>query len=151
MSELLNKVCIVQWVMNTVEKMLAQDRQDPQTWNSNWLRSYEELGGTSRASGAKGCPRAAAYGLWRMGLIAGGGVPRSELTIQQVEEKYTRNAAYVAIAASRISKQGNLEARDLWDIVRAEYREQTGREPADSEQGEIRLVVALSRAGHMQS
>jgi hypothetical protein len=36
-------------------------------------------------------------------------------------------------------------ARTVWPLVQARYTDQTGKVPANSEQGEIKLLVALFR------
>ncbi len=68
MPQLLFGVPAVAWVGQTISKMNAIGTENKLIWNRLWLESYQSLGG-KRTSGEKGCPRAAAYGLWFLGRI----------------------------------------------------------------------------------
>jgi hypothetical protein len=141
----LNRIQVTPWVLGTAEKMQKAGTEAVRDWNRYWLETYRELGGRSDQSGSKGCPRAAAYALRFLGRLRGGGRALRSWAVPQVNRELGKNAAYVAIAAESLT-QGDAPAADrLWPFVQARYEDETGQEAAVSEQGEIKLVVALFR------
>ena len=141
----LNHIPIIPWVFGTVEKVLHIGTCDERTWNRCWYKTYEELGGSSKTSGNKGCPRAAARGLWMLGRLRRGGrsfQARDAYEVYQ-DQDLGKNAAYAVIAADLLA--AGASASGLWSRVQSEFKRLTGDDSADSEQGEVRLVVALFR------
>lgn len=139
----LNKIPVTPWVCGTAEKMRKADTESVSNWNRYWLETYHELGGASGQSGSKGCPRAAAYGLWYLGRVQESGRAARRLTVHGVRRDFGKNAAYAVIAADLLEQGASPSAASLWPLVQARFSELTGEVPADSEQGEIKLVVAL--------
>jgi len=127
-----------------MKQAASADRTD---WTRCWYETYRELGGRSKASGNKACPRAAAYGLWFLGRISQGGRPRLNWPVSRVVEELGRNAAYAVIAAELYLEEPGRSLQETWQAVRLEFRRQTGEEAARSEQGEVRVTLALSADG----
>lgn len=142
----LNRIPVTPWVTGTIERVLRSGRDDPQTWNDCWYDTYTALGGSSQESGKKGCPRAAARGLWLLGRVRDGKRPAVSLTTAEVYRQLGKNAAYAAITADLLATKLNQSAAMLWPLVQHEFTRCTGAPPAGSEQGEVRLVVALARS-----
>ena len=141
----LNRIPVTSWVLGTAEKMREANTEAVSDWNRFWLKTYQELGGCSGESGSKGCPKAAAFALWFLGWLREGGRTLLSWAVPQINQDLGKNAAYVVIAAELLEKGASPATKQLWPLVQARYQEYTGQEAADSEQGEIRLVVALFR------
>jgi hypothetical protein len=139
----LNKIPVTTWVCGTADKMRERNTEAISDWNRFWIETYREPGGTSDESGAKGCPKAAAYGLWYLGRVRHGKRPAQPLTGREVNRVLGKNAAYAVIAVELLRDGATRSPSSLWPLVQARYAELTHESPADSEQGEIRLVVAL--------
>jgi hypothetical protein len=121
--------------------MLEGGHESKLEWNRYWLATYHSLGGESPETGAKGCPKAASFGLWYLGFL--GNRPRLDWTIARIDQELGKNAAYAAIAIKLLLAGASQDIAVLWPAVRDFYHEITGEEAAGSEQGEVRLVVAL--------
>ena len=137
-----NGIPVARWVGGTIQKMVRARTVERRDWARFWFDTYRELGGTSRTSGTKGCPRSAAYGLWFLGRVAGADRPRLCWPLQRVMDELGRNAAY-AILAMDFASEARGELTQTWQQVQQEFRKSTGKEPARSEQGEVRLALAL--------
>ena len=145
----LNGVPATPWVLGTVGRVLLTGHDDAETWNRCWYEEYQALGGTSYESGSKGCPRAGARGLWYVGRLRHGQRPLLVWPVDEVYRRLTKNAAYSVITADLLATRQGASPSTLWPLVRDEFRRLTGEEPAGSEQGEVRLVVALHRSGEL--
>src|SRR5262245_15502351 len=141
----LNRIPVSMWVQRTSEKMEAANTEAPTDWRRFWLETYRELGGCSEESGSKRCPQAAAYALWFLGRLRGSGRVARQWPGPQVDQQLGKNAEYALIVAEMHQQHPTLAASRVWPLAQAEYEQQTGKEPAGSEQGQIRLVVALFR------
>lgn len=141
--DILNRVSVTQWVNGTVQRVLLLGRDDAQAWNTCWFDQYISLGGTSKNSGQKPCPRAAARGLWITGRLRSGRRPFLSWNTTEVYRHLTKNAAYASIAADLLTTTELRSSTELWPLVQAEFTRCTGEPSAASEQGEVRLVVAL--------
>ena len=142
------KIPVSNWVGGAVEKMRRDDTESVSNWNRYWLETYFDLGGTSKESSRKGCPKAAAYGLWFLGRLKNSGRNTLDLTVEEVNLQLGKNAAYALIAVDLLQNGASRSAKSLWPLVQHRYMELTGTAAARSEQGEIRLVVALFGEGH---
>jgi hypothetical protein len=150
MKDTLFKIPLVQWVRRTIEKMQSMGASGVGAWNAAWLETYLELGGKSKETGRKGCPRSAAYGLWCLGLVAGGGKPRQDYPIPRVDRELGKNAAYAAIAIDLLQAAAIPEDHDLlWSRVRRRYIELTGELPATTDQGAVKVASILFRSGQL--
>lgn len=141
------KIAVVPWVCRTAQHMEINNKEDVGTWNRVWFDHYQLLGGESKATGNKGCIRAAARGLWMLGRIRTSKRPLLTLEISTVTEQLTKNAAYAAIAADLLQSGASPRLPILWPIVQSEFRRLTDQMPATSEQGEIRMVIGLHQGG----
>lgn len=137
----LSKIPLVQWVRGTIEKMSAIGATDVRAWNQAWIETYLDLDGEKVSVGRKGCPRAAAYGLWRLGRIKNGGVKFQDWPLKRVHDELGKNATYAVLAVDLL-KRGVAEEQ-LWDRIQKEYRRRFDDPPADSEQGEMRVALIL--------
>ena len=98
-EDLLNRIPVTPWVSGTVARILRTGRDDAQTWNDCWYDAYVALGGRSKESGNKGCPRAAARGLWLLGRLRDGQRPLLSWNVAEVYRELGKNAAYASITA----------------------------------------------------
>lgn len=146
MSRAIDKV---RWVQRTIEKMQAVGADDKQMWDRFWLETYFELGGKSRATGSKGCPKAAAYGLWYLGRISGSERPRQNWSIEKIREHLGKNAAYAVLAITLLDDKNTRSGQALWQEVQRLYQRKLMEKPADSEQGEIVLTKLLYSANRI--
>lgn len=152
MPALLLKIPLVPWVRKTIEKMSAIAQDDRQTWSRAWLQAYVELGGTSENSGSKACPRSAAYGLWRLGRIAGSGKPFQNWPIERVREELGKNAAYAVLALDLLEVGWQpKDIESLWIEVRRLYRQKLADTPARTQQGAVKVASILFSEGQIVS
>ncbi|NVM56556.1 MAG: hypothetical protein HWN51_00330 [Desulfobacterales bacterium] len=152
MPAVLFKIPLVPWVRKTVEKMSAIDQDDSQTWNRFWLQAYVELGGISENSGSKVCPKSAAYGLWRLGRIAGSGKPFQNWPIGRVKEELGKNVAYAVLALDLLEVGwGPEDIESLWIEVRRLYRQKLADTPARTQQGAVKVASILFSEGQIVS
>ncbi len=70
-------------ILKTIKKMNSVGAHSAREWGKAWRKSYFELGGTSLKSASKGCPKAAAFGLWKLGLIQSAGLPLRSMSITE--------------------------------------------------------------------
>jgi len=145
-ADLLNRIPVTPWVTGTVARVLRTGRTDAQTWNDCWYDAYTALGGQSQDSGNKGCPRAAARGLWLLGRLRDGQRPLVSWSTAEVYRELGKNAAYATLAAELQATRPGQAPAVLWPLIQHEFTRCTGVPPARSEQGEVRLVVALVRS-----
>jgi len=141
----LNRIEVTKWVQETARKMTAARSESRETWNESWLDTYLKLGGRARTTGEKPCPMAAAYGLWYLGLLTGVARNRRAWNIGEIRQKLGKNAVYAVIASELLAGGAAPVASSLWPCVRERYKQLTDDVAAESEQGEIRLVIALYR------
>lgn len=143
---ILNKIPVTPWVLGTVKKMNKMGAIDKRKWDDSWLQTYGELGGRSEESGKKPCPKAAAYGLWFFGRLRDGGRATLDFwTEDRVNQQLgkNKNAAYAIITADLLAQGTTKSSKELWPTIQAQYTKHTGHEAAGSEQGEVRMVIAL--------
>jgi len=152
MPGVLFKIPLTNWVFGTIEKMNRFRKQDIQSWGDYWFETYKELGGQSDESGAKDCPQHAAYGLWRLGRIKGTNIPYQDKAIDAINQEFGKNAAYAVIALAILGKgQFNNDRTRLWNQIQDLYREIAFEEPAQSEQGAVRVAKILFEEGYIVS
>lgn len=142
----LNGILIKDWVLGTIARMTREHSDERSAWARCWYGAYHDLGGRSQASGNKGCPRAAAYGLWVLGRISQSGRPPLAWPVPRVREELGRNAAYAVIAADLAKVSPALSVQDVWPAVRLEFQRHCGEQAAISEQGEVKIALALRAA-----
>jgi len=144
MEEVLFGISLTRWIRGTIEKMNNAGRCDVQSWSDNWLKTYYELGGQSEASGSKGYPMHAAYGLWRLGRIKDTNILYQQMTITHINQEYGNNAAYAMLALGLLeNKQAAASKAGLWRQVQDLYKIRVHQEPAISQQGAITVTAAL--------
>ena len=152
MPAILMRIPLALWVRRTVEKMNARHQDDAEAWSRSWLQTYRELGGTSQASGTKGCPRSAAYGLWRLGRIARSGQPFRDMSLVRVNTEFGKNATYAVLALDLLEQGWNVEdSEGLWAEVRRLYAEKLHETPAESQQRAVKVARILFAEGETMS
>lgn len=148
-TDSVSKLCgisIDKWVSGTVSRVRRTGRDDSRAWNRCWAEEYFALDGKSESVSTKPCPRAAARALWILGRLTFGKRPFQAPTLENVHQTLGKNASYALIAAHLLAKNPELTAAELWPQVQARFLKVIGESPANSEQGEVRLVVGLHRA-----
>jgi hypothetical protein len=131
------------WVFGTIQKMNALGADSREEWKKAWLRTYEELGGTSKLTGTKECPMSAAFGLWYLGYVKNGGRARLQWSRQEVKSELGENAVYAVIAVNLLESWGKITPTELWSKMRECYwQEKLGR-PRQSQQGVASLTIRL--------
>lgn len=152
MPGVLFKIPLTDWVFGTIEKMNRYGKRDILSWGDYWYKTYKELGGQSDESGSKGCPQHAAYGLWRLGRIKGTSIIYQDRAIEVVNQEYGKNAAYAVLALALLKKRQfyNNEAM-LWSQVQDLYRKTVHEEPAQSQQGAVKVAKILFEEGFIVS
>ena len=143
----LSGIDIVGWVTRTTERIERAGLIDPAAWASAWLETYQELGGQHESVGRKGCPRAAAYALWILGRLKSSNRPPNPQKTQEVLQELGRNATYAVLAADACLESPETSAAQTWVIVKQRFRRETGEKPAEAEQGQVKIVWALAKAG----
>ena len=150
MPKVILRIPIGRWVQGTITRMRTAGANDVATWNRHWFLTYRDLGGKSEKSGSKGCPRSAAYGLWRLGRIAGGGQQFQNFSLDRVKRDFGKNAAYALLALGFLENGRNHNASEtLWSEVKREYRLRFRDRPAKSEQGALKVTYSLFKEGHL--
>jgi len=152
MAGVLFGIPLTRWIRGTIEKMNKAGRRDIQSWSDYWLKTYYELGGRSEASGSKGCPLHAAYGLWRLGRIKETNIPYQLMAINHINQEYGNNAAYAILALDLLGKKQAAETKaGLWRQVQDLYRIRVHQEPAHSQQGSINVALTSFEEGQIVS
>ena len=133
------------WIRGTIKKIHKPYAKEE--WNKNWLKTYKELGGKSRVSGKKGCPKNAAYCLFMMGRIKESNVTSENLTYQDVMDKYGPNGVYAIMAIDILQGVTTLSLNSLWKKVQDKYKKESGKNPAKSNQGAATVAFELFNNG----
>ena len=63
--------------------------------------------------------------------------------VRRVNDELGKNAAYAVIAADLLASGANPSPHELWPAVQAHYIQKTRRDPAATEQGELKVAVIL--------
>lgn len=129
------------WVYGTIGKF-----RGGRVWGEAWLSTYLEIGGRSRTSGAKGCPKAAARTLYEFGRIRDAGEAYRDCDIGDLWLR-SRNGAYAMLAVRLLQEDPRLDKTRLWARIRDAVRRETGDEPAVSNQGGPTLAYQLWHLG----
>jgi hypothetical protein len=136
-----------EWMLRTVAKANKEGCSNGRSWAELWEDSYKEVGGRSMSVGQKGCPKNAAYGLWLLGRVKGAGRVWLDISVSDVNKEHGKNAAYAVLAVDILAEGNDYDVQQLWQRVKLLYLAATGEAPASKEQGQIRLVLALSKRG----
>jgi hypothetical protein len=142
-------VSIPAWVEHTTKDMARVDSDSRETWNRFCHDAYTHIAKKDCTVATKPCPRAAAYALWYLGMLRFGNRPLLRWPLVEIRERLGKNAAYAAIAADLLYENELRTVAALWKNVQQIYRRELREEPAASEQGEIKLVVALYKRGDL--
>lgn len=140
---------LVHWILVTARKMGPAKDQSGAAWSEAWFATYLEFGGKSASTGRKGCPRAAAYALWRLGRIRGSGIHSNPTDVVQVLRDFGRNGAYAVIAADLLVEEGSSSSLELWPGVRRRFKLATGQEASGSDQGAAKMAISLFESGDL--
>lgn len=151
MRSMLYKVPISAWLSGAAHAMDTANATSKAAWRKHWADSYRALGGSS-SCGNKGCPRSAAYALWYMGWFKGSTRPLLEWPVQRIRPRLGKNAAYAAIAARLLAREGFAGSHGaLWRLVQQEFRCEIEESPAQSDQGAVKLALGLFLDGTLLS
>jgi len=141
---------LVRWVRRTIERVNDVGNDGFETWSKCWFETYKELDGQRAASGSKHCPQRAAHCLWLLGRISNSGKVFQHWTLERVLEDLGPNAVYSLWALDLlVRKRGEMNIPDnwstaeIWAEVRKLYPATLGKQPAVSEQGAVRVALAL--------
>jgi hypothetical protein len=145
-SDLLNGIPVTPWVVGTVTRMRQAGATDSANWGRFWLQTYLELGGRSTESGKKSCPKSGAYALWFLGRLIHGGRPPLNWSAKQIDTQLGKNAAYAILTAELLAGGAEPSAERLWPRVQDRYKREANDRPAATEQGAVKIAVALFRA-----
>ena len=135
------RVDVWDWLYGTIDKVRRR-----RGWSEAWLSTYLEIGGRSRSSGTKSCPRAAARTLYECGRIRDAGRVYLDCDIGDLWDG-SRNGTYAMLAIRLLREDPWLDKARLWARVREAVRRETGDEPAVSNQGGTTLAFQLWHLG----
>ena len=139
------KVDLRSWLNTTIAKV-----ESGEEWNTAWLEAYLELKGESKSSGKKSCPMNSARTLFELGYVKGHGHPK-RVDLSYFDEKYSKNGVYALLALTILQENPTISLEALWQSVRSRYTNETGYEPALSNQGGTTLTYKLWKLGIIQS
>ena len=129
------------WVYGTIGKVRGGS-----DWGHAWRETYEEIGGRSRSSGAKGCPMAAAKTLYEFGRIRDCGRAYRDCDLRELWEG-SRNGTYAMLAIRLLREKPGLGKTQLWAWIREAVRRELDAEPAATNQGGPTLAFQLWQQG----
>ncbi len=148
MAGVLFSIPVSLWVHGTIEKMNRFKKRDIHSWGEYWLETYLELGGKSTASGSKGCPQHAAYGLWRLGRIKGTNMPLRNFSLSLINREFGKNTTYAILALELLENgQAAMNQSLFWAQVQELFRKRLHNEPANSQQGAVTIAQVLYDEG----
>lgn len=139
------KVDLPSWLSATIAKV-----ESGEEWNTAWLEAYLELKGERKSSGKKSCPMNAARTLFELGYVKGHGNPK-RVDLTYVTEQYSKNGTYALLALAIFQENPPIRLEALWQNIRSRYRNETGDEPALSNQGGTTLTYKLWKLGILQT
>ena len=139
--EIFMRVDLRDWVYGTIER-----HRRGMPWRQAWVGTYRDMGGTSGASGRKGCPMAAANALYRFGRIRDAGLPWRECDIPELWRS-ARNGTYAMLAVRLLHTDPDLGKASLWSAIQDAVRRETGYEPARTNQGGPTVAFQLWHLG----
>ena len=153
-------VDLEKWVYGTIEKLRLEEGM---SWNASWYATYLKLGGKSKDSGTKSCPRSAAKTLYEFGRIKdkNGGLPFRDCDVSEMWDHPDcgRNGAYAILATRLLCKYPKLRRTAPWpeikkalwpeiqEVVRCEVEFDDDDGPASNENDEVRLTWQLWHLG----
>lgn len=148
MAKMLYKIPCNVWVSDTIRKMIDSKVNDSSSWLRNWSDTYYQLGGKSASVAKKGCPSTAAFGLWNLGRIVGGEKRFRHISVIKADVEFGKNTAYALIAVGMF-EQGwiSRSQNEIWQEVRRQYKFDTGKMAASSDQGAAKLARILFEEG----
>ena len=135
------KVNLWELINGTIAKVNAECIK--REWDGAWFKTYKELGGRSQNYGKKGCPKNAAFCLFKLGRIKGSNMPLETLSDQDVLDKYGKNGVYAKMAIEILQAEPSLNLNSLWKKVQDKYRKEIGKKPAQSNQGAATVAFKL--------
>ena len=125
---------------------MFEKHQQGVSWRSAWVETYREIGGKSKFSGEKGCPREAAKTLYELGRLKNGDLPFRDYEIPELWN-HSRNGAYAILATRLLQVSPHLSKTSLWREIQEAVRRDVGDEPARTNQGGPTLAYQLWHLG----
>ena len=136
------KVNLWELINGTIAKVNAECIK--REWDGAWFKTYKELGGRSQNSGEKGCPKNAAYFLFKFGRIKGSKISVKPLPDNlDILNEYGKNALYAKISLELLINEKSLDKSVLWTKVQEKYKKATGKEPAKNDAGAATVIFKI--------
>ena len=135
------KLNLWEWINGTIAKVKAECIK--REWDAAWLKTYKELGGKSQKSGKKGCPKNAAFCLFKLDRIKESNMHFETLTYQEIQAQYGPNGVYAIMAIEFLQADPSLNLNSLWKKVQDKYRKEIMKTPAKSNQGAATVAFKL--------
>lgn len=89
----------------------------------------------------------AAYSLWYLGRVVDSVQTCKNWEISKINHELGKNVVYTVLALEILQQQGNNTNRQaLWSDVRELHQQTLNEEAAKSEQGQIKIALALFNA-----
>lgn len=135
------KISLKDWVLDTIKKV-----ERGVEWNCAWLKTYFELGGKSRESGNKPCPKKGTETLYLLGRIKGFRCFQNP-GLRDIREDYSKNGAYAILALEYIQQEPDISLPELWSKIQECIRRELNEDPAESNQGGPTVAYKLWHLG----
>jgi hypothetical protein len=137
----------------TVESVESSGFEDD--GSAAWRKAWPEkcrANDWKKTTCEKCCPRCAGHALWQLGRFKGSARKRKDSSIKEVMARFGKNGVYAVLAADALLRnEGLAETKSLWEHVQGLFRKHfPEQKPAQSENGQIVLVLALHDAGLLQ-
>ena len=134
-------ISLKDWVLGTIKKV-----EHGADWNCAWIKTYFELGGKSRESGTKGCPKKGAETLYLLGRIKGFGRFKNP-GLRDIRRDYSKNGAYAILALEYIQQDPSISQSELWSKIQEGIRRELNEDPANTNQGGPTVAYKLWHLG----
>ena len=135
------KLNLGDWIIGTIGKI--REPYVKKEWNKAWFKTYKELGGESQNSGKKGCPKNAAFCLFKLDRIKESNMHFETLTYQEIQAQYGPNGVYAIMAIDILQAEPSLDLNSLWKKVQEKYKKEIRKKPAISNQGAVTVAFKL--------
>ena len=125
------------WVENTIQKVGSGDK-----WNKAWLSTYFELGGKSRDSGRKSCPKNAVRVLYETGRIRNSEHDYCQISLDDAWNNNSKNGVYALLTIEELVRRPEIDYTSLKSLVYSRTYQIFGDAP-ETDQGAIKITQLL--------